>query len=528
MSLSYGGPSADVNTVLLCLKSGLAVSIALCAWHVEAYGAYPEFSLVLLHRISRVRRITTILTFIQEHDLIARFSVGRTKIMDGDASVDYKGPARRNIDSADVGRTFASGGPNNFIKPSPTGHIGSPTHSAASATLTNASMSMEVGDTAAGSAADPPKSAKRVSLSFPNGLSRPPSWAASPAPSPVINQSPTGGSFLTALAAKERRVLELKEELSKAEHDLEMLKRQWATHESTKKRNDVRSVHQLQPLNTAFANVVPPEDDADGSSMWMQREMDRRRALLSGTKTSNRKVFSGSRHTRTLSLLSPDKMGGAPSFPPIGDVKGPEDSPIRRPLVRSATVSDFPERGGRDDMFEFGPTQKDALIRTGRQMATDLKDGLLTFIEDLRQATVGDEAVHGPQSKDGAQNVRRQVSRGSLAHKRSNTTNSVLKKTHPSDNDKSALVDVGGSFWKENGVDESVKSTPAKAMPAQAGSKTPRRPLRKAVDDSGESWETWDTPDRAHTASSTDGSDSDGRTSPSSPRSSPRTSTRYV
>ena len=36
---------------------------------------------------------------------------------------------------------------------------------------------------------------------------------------------------------------------------------------------------------------------------------------------------------------------------------------------------------------------REVLIKHGKKMATDFKDGLWTFWEDLRQATVGDEAT---------------------------------------------------------------------------------------------------------------------------------------
>ena len=97
------------------------------------------------------------------------------------------------------------------------------------------------------------------------------------------------------------------QELAKAEEDLKRVKKHWATHQSLKQRNELRRVTQLQPLSSSLADVRTDRDDEDGSAAWMQKEMERRKSLLSGTKTSHRKVFSGSRHLRTLSLLSPDR-----------------------------------------------------------------------------------------------------------------------------------------------------------------------------------------------------------------------------
>ena len=102
------------------------------------------------------------------------------------------------------------------------------------------------------------RKAKRFSLTFPIQANTTP---MSSAPSPVLPYTPCvidtpptapGGpndsAFLTALAAHERRVLELREELAKAEQELRRLKQTWAAHEAHKKRHDARKVHKMQPL----------------------------------------------------------------------------------------------------------------------------------------------------------------------------------------------------------------------------------------------------------------------------------------
>jgi hypothetical protein len=139
---------------------------------------------------------------------------------------------------------------------------------------------------------------------------------------PDARNGPTDTNFLTAIAAQERRVLELKEELQRAETELKKLKKSWANHEVYKKKNDVRMLSKLEPVSTAPSTPVSHEDE-DGSGAWLQQEMERRKALLSGTRTSSRTVFSGSRHTRTLSLLSPTRTadGTMPlvKYPPRQD-----------------------------------------------------------------------------------------------------------------------------------------------------------------------------------------------------------------
>ena len=214
-----------------------------------------------------------------------------------------------------------------------------------------------------------------------------------------------------------------------SEEDLKTLKRHWQTHEAVKQRNELRKVTQLQPLDTTLANFRPDQDDEDGSSIWMQREMERRKALLSGTKQPQRKVFSGSRHLRTLSLLSPDKAY-SPSFPQPLDIRSenrnelrPDDTvprPRPRAPTRHTTSPDIANEiantvtlnGDNYDLGGLSNIQRDAILRTGKQMATDFKDGLLTFIEDIRQATVGEEAVNGVDPA-GSASVRGPSAKGS-------------------------------------------------------------------------------------------------------------------
>lgn len=140
---------------------------------------------------------------------------------------------------------------------------------------------------------------------------------------PIKRTSLVGGTsaFLTTLAAQERRVLELREELEKAENGLSKLKKQWAQHEAIKKRNEFRQREQLQQLRTAHRlaeGVVQRPDNvrtslnlSEGSSVGsaavgQATSLDSEGNLrhLNSIKQTQRKVFAGSKHTRTLSLLS--------------------------------------------------------------------------------------------------------------------------------------------------------------------------------------------------------------------------------
>ena len=174
---------------------------------------------------------------------------------------------------------------------------------------------------------------KRLSLSFPiqpfsttnskhsasSSTSQTPRTPASPMETdegPVPSPTRDSVGFLVALAAHERRVLELREELGRAEGELEKLKRQWAMHEAVKKRGEIRAVQPLRPVSnnsSGRGNVgVLSREEVENIELW-NAEQKRRSAIVNGglangglntSTSSHRKVISGQRHTRTLSLLS--------------------------------------------------------------------------------------------------------------------------------------------------------------------------------------------------------------------------------
>jgi len=198
-------------------------------------------------------------------------------------------------------------------------------------------------------------------------------------------------AFLTALAAQERRVLELREELQKAEGELEQLKKQWAMHEASKKRNELRHLEQLQPLKISMGRLCPRDDD----SKIAERDVDRRKIAPPMAKPS-RTVFSGSRHTRVLSLLSPkdSTVAGShlpsPSYgPPKRHHSSINDDAIPSTIHESSNSTDGPSDS--DEPYRSPP--KDMMLETGKQLMGDFRHGLWTFFEDLRQVTVGDEAA---------------------------------------------------------------------------------------------------------------------------------------
>ena len=342
------------------------------------------------------------------------------------------------------------------------------------------------------------------------------------------------GNFLTAIATQERRVLELKEELLRAEADLDKLKRQWAHHEAQKKKSEARSVTKLQPLQTQL-HSADKEDDQDGSSAWMQQEMERRKALMNANKSSSRTVFSGSRHTRTLSLLSPIQRSGPmpplqrPPRPPRKDSLSESarrsqeatrrsreiEPPALRPalITRASTTPDLSLETVDGSKVQKSPmdeeVDRDILLQTGKRMATDFRDGLWTFWEDLRQATVGDEAttIQPPRKQSSTQTLRntakkqssgaslRPSSRGSSTSKTSTET----KKPSPARRHvKSATMSLAGgstpaladpSFWTDHGLnlDEAPALPARKVTPSKHG----KSPSKSTSIGSNDTWDTW-------------------------------------
>ncbi|KAI9665596.1 MAG: hypothetical protein M1829_005676 [Trizodia sp. TS-e1964] len=342
----------------------------------------------------------------------------------------------------------------------------------------------------------------------------------SPVPSP-----PAPGNFLVALAAQERRVLELKEELYNAEDDLERLKRQWSIHESSRKRSDPRRGAPLQPLDTHL-NSVENGGESSAESTRLSRELERQKSLTNGSKNPRRKVIPGQRHKRELSLLSPERANILVS-PTTYDSNNSENSADQReegaknlkprPVSISSTLRDP----------QLVP-QKDALLRTGKQMAADFKEGIWTFIEDLRQATVGDEAINGTVSRSSSnlstpKGARKKGSKNSLkgSGKSPNrrSPGGALGSLIPNGkvDTRPETLDSNAAFWKENGAEEKTIKE-----------KSPQEPARQTEEYGygDESWGIWDSPvsKGASPRWSTSTFVSEGGGSPPTSEGSPRTS----
>ena len=353
--------------------------------------------------------------------------------------------------------------------------------------------------------------------------------ARPPSPERRASQPLESGAFLTALAAQERRVLELREELQKAESELEKLKKHWAAHEMYKKKNQIRHLEQLRPISKS----VSSSSFADPDNLDRTRpDHERRRSLAINTRQSQRKVFSGSRHTRTLSLLSPK---GSADLKPDSAVKVMGKSSNR--IARSETV--FESRATTSSIRASNNTvrnknisgpPKDAILETGKQLVGDFRDGLWTFLDDLRQATVGEEATSNSDSR--VTTTTRSVHVTKDQHD-SSTVFSPEDLPSASDTQKSHGSGLGTASEKGQTHKDPVSSDAqsSTASVSSAGRKPAPLQLQQsnvnAFESDDDGWDNWDSPKPAKVGSarrSTSTSASSDRES--TEKSSPRTSVR--
>ena len=287
-----------------------------------------------------------------------------------------------------------------------------------------------------------------------------------PTQTPAQSSSRTSADFLTLVAAQERKVLELREELSKADAGLTHLKKQWAVYEANKKRDEVRQVRRL----AVRLDEVPSPSSTERKDA--EEERRRRRALVEMThangqvragpaklhRRGSKRVFEG-KHTRALSLLSPTSTKPA-SGRSIDELMGldenrqSEDSALdrqpgtpsisRMPTLDGLVSPENLQRGFEKtykhtarNRRDLEPGAADVFMKQGRQVVDGVREGLWTLFEDIRQATVGDEAVNGPAPQ------QRQMRQGKHPTRRKSKSGKVGSKPAAKDN----------SFWSEFGLE---------------------------------------------------------------------------
>ncbi|EAW14892.1 DUF4048 domain-containing protein [Aspergillus clavatus NRRL 1] len=388
-----------------------------------------------------------------------------------------------------------------------------------------------------------------------------PSPAAATGTPVIFDGEDDGSSLLTAIASQERKVLELREELQRAEAELDTLKKQWASSETTKKRTEIN--HRAEPLvplrsSEEIARDEPSQHRRERSAgtaegpatvqARLSRDLERRQSLRvavhAGTSISanGRRVFQGS-HARTLSLLSPASSSGQPGSDADGSRATRTPRSATLPSVERSTALENVNQSSEDVISQWRrtmpPPSREALVRTGKQMASDLREGLWTFLEDIRQATVGEEGISAtqsrgvppPRNRDSSSTSRSRdrlsVHGGKLSRSPSSTRGRAGEtKLSTGKDTKSADIDV--SFWSEFGIDtpgqKSVKQTRGASNTPHGATEQERSNDNLDVEDN---WEDWDTPQpkKMHTPSSSRSTlESKHDQSPMTQTSSPRTS----
>jgi Domain of unknown function (DUF4048) len=153
------------------------------------------------------------------------------------------------------------------------------------------------------------------------------------------------------------------------------------------------------------------------------------------------------------------------------------------------------------------PPARDVIVSSGKKMASDLREGLWTFFEDMRQATLGEEGIHGTErrtagsGKQQRQCQRRAQARGSVKEESAGEIykegiSSILHCGAATPSPKQ-----GKSFWKEFGLETpSNKATPDISSKEQRMSEAVV-PLLELDD----SWDAWDSSLVVHQQSSAHG-----------------------
>lgn len=307
--------------------------------------------------------------------------------------------------------------------------------------------------------------------------------------------------FLTLIAAQERKVLELREEMQKAEAELKELKRQWALGEAKRKTAEVKA--QAVKMKRLSSGGSLNKKDADaylaGETPGVERDAERekiienkRKALMERRgshsvmntwsdaggpgparhvpRRSQPRVFSGSRHARTLSLLSTpghvrkgmrtsglrislDETGSPTPHHRDGE-GGSATNTAAPPLTRADMLPTE-----TDGTFGFGKTYRnlanrrsmpplpptaEVMVRQGQKVAEGLREGLWSLFEDIRQATVGEEGINGTS------NARTAPTTVTAAHPKRKST--ARKPSTPSSTSKGEMKKET-NFWREFGLD---------------------------------------------------------------------------
>lgn len=251
------------------------------------------------------------------------------------------------------------------------------------------------------SASSASRNANRLSLTLPialpTSISSRPTPTSSVPPTPIdtssFNSPVESDASIVAIAAQERRVLELREELARAETELKRLQRQWTVSEGCKKRPPNNT--STEPFRALAPAATLRDSREDIPAVKRNSELERRKAILlaqsqATPRQHKRTVMRGS-HARTLSLLSPSRLVEDASIHDEQDsIQSPDSYMSCSPIVTGYPLN---------KRATWAPRPASQQPTGVKQLANDFKHGLWTFVEDLRQATVGDEAISGTTNR---------------------------------------------------------------------------------------------------------------------------------
>ena len=356
--------------------------------------------------------------------------------------------------------------------------------------------------------------------------------ASPPSPERMFLQPEDSNGFLTALAGQERRILELREELERAELELQRLKKQWASHETSKKKNELRHVERLRPISKSVSSTNPLEAYSLPS---IGAERNRRKLPSISTKQSQRKVFSGSKHTRALSLLSPKSSTNQPMMPPPTGTMIKGSQRASKSILGSTTepegasMATNPSESAHTPFHKTVNNQpKDAILETGKQLVGDFRIGLWTFFEDLKQATVGDEIMDNPSSRNIPGRHLHMAGKSEKGPKHnsmygaSKTRNETATRLPPAPNNGNPKFN-GARAGRMMGSPEAEDSRGRPILPSpKPKSVSPNSAYTSNSDDDG--WDNWDSPKPKCSVPYC----SSASLSVETDKSSPRTSIRWV
>lgn len=372
------------------------------------------------------------------------------------------------------------------------------------------SLTLPIAPTSRGSDLQPIRPPSSAGQAQPQPLSaalssKPPT----PAPTPVLPALDDANDFIIAIAAQERRVLELREDLARAEADLLSLKRQWTSKESMQKRAaeiqsqaaqlvaSCSSPQQCPPTPEAMMSPSRSSVDLDRKKLWLQTQQLQNGTSSPSTPTQphqgRRKVMRGG-HARTLSLLSPVRSDTP--FNLHEDNKPSMHGAVAPPLPHERMVLPPPEEKPAPSKRATWQPRNPPTSSGVPQLMEDFKLGLRAFVEDIRQITVGDEPITGPpatQRHSGASTIRTPSTSG---RDRDATPTGLGRK--PSTSTRSKTISARDPSKQEAGLSGSSKAGDAIAIPekSKANGKTKQfswTPLGfETLEDND--WTSWESP----------------------------------